>query len=188
MNVELISNEFIYSRGVNMFNIDIMFDDVSITSIEREDITKIEEWINKQQVFSMEADHDYGIKEFYERYLEYYVSEGEYFLKVMRESELIGIIKGRIEFKNPNEVWIMCYLVELKFCDADSSATIINEFIKHLNKNYGICNFYTFVSVDNHNMLKLWKANNFEVSRVTSDFLDMNSQGKNILILKKELI
>ena len=107
------------------------------------------------------------------------------FLKFYVDSELIGIIKGRIEFKNPNEVWIMCYLIEFKLYDADISTTIINEFLKHLYKNYGIRNFYTFVSADNHEMLKLWKNNNFEISRVTSNFLEIDSEDKDILILKK---
>ncbi|MBU3189771.1 GNAT family N-acetyltransferase [Clostridium bowmanii] len=169
-----------------MFNIDIVFDDVSILSVEKEDIFHIESWINRQQVFNVEAGKNYAIKDFYERYLEYYVSEGEYFLKILCDSELIGIIKGRIEFKNPNEVWIMCYLIEFRLYDDDISTKIINEFVKHLYKNYGICNFYTFVSAKNHDMLKLWKNNNFEISRVTSNFLEIDSEDTDILILKKE--
>lgn len=168
-----------------MFNIDIKFDDISIMSVEKEDIFKIENWINNQQVFNIDAQKNYGIKEFYERYLEYYVSEGEYFLKVLCGSEFIGIIKGRIEFKNPNQVWIMCYLIEFRLYD-DMFATIINEFLKHLYKNYGIRNFYTFVSANNHGMLKLWKNNNFEISRVTSNFLEIDNEEEDILILKKE--
>jgi hypothetical protein len=35
-------------------------------------------------------------------------------------------------------------------------------------------------------MLKLWKNNNFEISRVTSNFLEINSENKDIVILKKE--
>ncbi|MGV8984191.1 GNAT family N-acetyltransferase [Clostridium sp.] len=169
-----------------MFNIDIVFNDVSILSVEKEDISQIESWINNQQVFNEEAGKNYAIKDFYERYLEYYVSEGEYFLKILCGSELIGIIKGRIEFKNPNEVWIMCYLLEFRLYDDDISTEIINEFLKHLYENYGICNFYTFVSAKNHDMLKLWKKNNFEISRVTSNFLEIDSEDTDILILKKE--
>jgi len=169
-----------------MFNIDIKFDDIRIMSVEKEDIFKIENWINNQQGFNIDAQKNYSIKEFYERYLEYYVSEGEYFLKVLCGSKLIGILKGRIEFKNPNEVWIMCYLIESRLYDAEISTTIINEFLNHLYENYGICNFYTFISVNNQQMLKVWKNNNFEISRVTSNFLEVNSEGKDILILKKQ--
>ena len=168
-----------------MFNIDIEFDDVSIRNVEKEDIFKIENWVNNQQGFNIEAGVNYGTREFYERYLEYCVSEGEYFLKVLCGSELIGIIKGRIEFKNPNEVWIMCYLIEISLYDADLSTTIINEFLEHLYKNYGICNFYTFVSANNYKMLKLWKNNKFEISRVTNSFFEINNKDQDILILKR---
>ncbi|MBZ9608555.1 GNAT family N-acetyltransferase [Clostridium estertheticum] len=170
-----------------MFNIDIKFDDVSIMNVEKEDILKIKNWTNKQQAFNIEARLNYDIKEFYERYLECYVSEGEYFLKVLHGSELIGIIKGRIEFKNPNEVWIMCYLIEIRLYDADISNIIINEFSKHLHENYGMCHFYTFVSSNNNAMVEFWKRNNFEESRVTSNFFKINSEDKDIIILKKTI-
>jgi RimJ/RimL family protein N-acetyltransferase len=169
-----------------MFNIDIKIDDISIISVEKRDIFKIESFINNQQALNIEAQKNYGIKEFYERYLEYYMSEGEYFLKVLWDSELIGIIKGRIEFKNPNEVWIMCYLIEFELYNTEMSKTIINEFLKYLYKNYGIRNFYTFVSVNNSEMLKIWKNNGFEINRVTSNFLEIDSEAEDILILKKE--
>lgn len=170
-----------------MFNIDIKFDDVSIMNVEKEDILKIKNWINKQQDFNIEARLNYDIKEFYERYLECYVSEGEYFLKVLLGSELIGIIKGRIEFKNPNEVWIMCYLIENGLYEADISNIIINEFSKHLHGNYGMCNFYTFSSSNNNAMVEFWKRNNFEKSRITSNFLKIDSEDKDIIILKKTI-
>lgn len=170
-----------------MFNIDIKFDDINIINVEKEDVINIENWINSQQDINVNALSNYGIKEFYERYLEYYLSEGEYFLKILSSDKLIGIIKGRIEFKNPNEVWIMCYLIEFRLYSAEISTKIINEFLKYLYKNYGICNFYTFVSTNNHIMLDLWKSNNFEVSRITSNFLELDSKEEDILILKKRI-
>ncbi|HEY5501100.1 MAG TPA: GNAT family N-acetyltransferase [Candidatus Humimicrobiaceae bacterium] len=168
-----------------MFNIAIKFDNISIVNVEKEDVFKIKNWINNQHVYNIDDGLNYDTREFYERYLEYYVSEGEYFLKVLCGSELIGIIKGRIEFKNPNEVWIMCYLIEDKMHAADVSSTIINQFSRHLYESYGICNFYTFAKVNNNEMLKLWKNNNFEISRVTSNFIEIDSKDKDILILKK---
>ncbi|MCB2288714.1 GNAT family N-acetyltransferase [Clostridium sp. CS001] len=170
-----------------MFNIDIKFDDINIINVEKEDVINIENWINGQQDFNVNALNNYGIKEFYERYLEYYISEGEYFLKVLFSGKLIGIIKGRIEFKNPNEVWIMCYLIEFRLYSCEISTKIIDEFLKHLYKNYGICNFYTFVSTNNHGMLEFWKSNNFDISRITSNFLELNSKEEDILILKKRI-
>jgi len=168
-----------------MFNIDIEFDDVNIINVEKEDIIQIENWINNQQDSNIGSKGNYTLNEFYERYLEYYVSEGEYFLKVLCGSELIGIIKGRIEFKNPNEVWIMCYLIKSELYEVDLSLEIINEFLKHLYEDYGLCNFYTFVSSNNSNMLNFWKNNSFEISRVTSNFLGIDSKDKDVLILKK---
>jgi len=168
-----------------MFNIDIRFDEVSIVSVEKEDIFEIQNWINKQEGFNKKDGLNYGIVDFHERYLEYYISEGEYFLKVLCGSRLIGIIKGRIEFKNPNEVWIMCYLIENKLQNDKISTSIINEFLKHLYENYSICNFYALSSSNNQEMLKLWKNNGFDIIRVTSNFLEVNSEDKDILILKK---
>lgn len=168
-----------------MFNIDIKFDDISIVNVEKEDVVKIKNCINNQYVYNIDDGLKYDIHEFYERYLEYYVSEGEFFLKVLFTGELVGIIKGRIEFKNPNEVWIMCYLIEPRMHEADVSSRIINEFSRHLYDNYGMCNFYAFEKANNNEMLKLWKNNNFKISRVTSNFLEIDSKKKDLLILKK---
>lgn len=170
-----------------MFNIDILSHDLSIINVEKEDIVKIEKWINNQRVLNIAAKKNYGVVEFYERYLEYYVSEGEYFVKVLFGSKLIGIIKGRIEFKNPNEVWIMCYLIEFKLYSTDIATSIINKFTTHLYENYGMRNFYTFVSVNNKEMLELWENNDFKISRVTSNFIEADGKDKDILILKKTI-
>ncbi|MCJ7687753.1 MAG: GNAT family N-acetyltransferase, partial [Clostridiaceae bacterium] len=151
------------------------------------DIFKIEKWINNQRILNIAAKKNYGINEFYERYLEYYVSEGEYFVKVLFGTELVGIIKGRIEFKNPNEVWIMCYLIEFELYSTGVATSIINKFLIHLYENYGMRNFYTFVSGNNREMLELWKNSDFEISRVTSNFLEVDGKDKDILILKKTI-
>ena len=81
----------------------------------------------------------------------------------------------------------MCFLIETKLCSEEIATKIINEFLTHLYENYGICNFYTFVSSSNYEMLKLWKNNNFEISRVTNNFLEIDSKDKDILILKKQI-
>jgi hypothetical protein len=36
-------------------------------------------------------------------------------------------------------------------------------------------------------MLELWKNNDFEISRVTSNFLEVDGKDKDILILKKTI-
>ena len=74
-----------------MFNINIRFDEVSIISVEKEDIFEIQNWINKQQGFNIKDGLNYGIVDFYERYIEYYVSEGEYFKKYYVEVDLLAL-------------------------------------------------------------------------------------------------
>jgi len=54
-------------------------DNVLISSIERQDIVKIQKWINYQNYICEDKAERLGLKEFYERFLEYYVSESELF-------------------------------------------------------------------------------------------------------------
>ena len=92
-----------------MVDVDIRIEDISISSIEKSDLIYLHEWFKTQTEYTENInDNSLSVKELNERYLEYYLSENEFFLKVLFENKLIGVLKGRLEFKNPNEMWYLC--------------------------------------------------------------------------------
>lgn len=158
-----------------MFDIRLKFEDIEILSIEKEDLGRIHEWYVKEENSSHKFQGEsINENQFYERFLEYYLSECEFFLKIIRNKELVGIMKGRIEFKNPNEVWIGYFMLDNCFRGKDLGSKVLKEIIKYFCIECGICNFYVKVKEKNFSFISFLRKNKFEVLRFSQE------QGKSI--------
>lgn len=144
-----------------MFDIKINSDKIQITSIEKEDLGDIYKWITCQVE---QINNNLGFineAEFYERFVEYYLNECEFFLKLEIHNKLIGILKGRIEFKNPNEVWIGYVFLNEKYRNLGFGSIILKEIIGYFTMDFGIINFLAKIEEDNFNTLDFWNKNKF---------------------------
>lgn len=166
-----------------MFDIHLDIGNISISSIEKEDLISIQKWINTQYYYS-DNEKPLVLKDFYERFLEYYVSENEFFLKINKEDKMIGVLKGRMEFKSTNEVWIWYYLLENEYRRKGIGSAIINGIIKYFQEELGIYSFFVLVSEKDINILNFWKKNKFKLLRVSKDFFNIAGEKKDMLILK----
>lgn len=167
-----------------MFDINIKIDDISISSIEKEDIIYIQKWINNQQALNINIENPLGLKELYQRFLEYYVSESEFFLKLNLGESLIGVLKGRLEFKNDNEVWFWYYLIDHEFRGKGIGSNIVKEVMDYFSNNFGIYNFYTGVPAKDVDIKRFWLNNNFNLIRVSKNFFNINGEEIDMHILK----
>ena len=171
-------------RGEFIFDIDIQFDDISITSIERDDILLVQNWLDFQSSFCIDIEEPFDKKEFYNRFIEYYVSECEFFLKIQSQGKVIGVMKGRVEFKNPNEVWISYFLLDRSVRCKGLGSAIFIRVSKYFDNSYGIHNIYISVAENDTRAIKFWLKNNFELKRVSKNFFNINGNATNMLILK----
>lgn len=137
-----------------MFYINLEFHDIKISSIEKEDLETVYQWLRYEDSFI-----DY--RQFYERFLEYYLSECEFFLKINKDSNLIGIIKGKVEFKNPNEVWLSYFTLDSGTRNKKIGSEVMNGIIDYFFKDCGIAYFYVKVKERNFKSLSFWRKNNF---------------------------
>ncbi|MCY6370756.1 GNAT family N-acetyltransferase [Clostridium ganghwense] len=153
-----------------MFDIKLKFEDLEILSIEKEDLGRIYKWFTKEEKYLLKVQSaSLDEKQFYERFLEYYLSECEFFLKINRGSEFIGIIKGTIDFKNPNEVWIGYIMVEHSLRGRGVGAKVLKEIIRYFCIECGICNFFVKVNEKNLRFISFLRKNKFKVSRVCKE-------------------
>lgn len=166
-----------------MFDIQLNMENISISSIEKEDVVPVQHWINNQYNNS-ENEKPLMFKDFYERFLEYYVSESEFFLKINMDDKIIGVIKGRIEFKNSSEVWIWYYLLDNEYRRKNIGSQIIRGIIKYFKVELGIFNFYTGVCEKDISILSFWKKNNFKFIRISKDFFNISGKEMDMIILK----
>jgi ribosomal protein S18 acetylase RimI-like enzyme len=171
-----------------MFDVKIDFDDISITSVEKEDIKFIDEWLNSQKNYiEKPALYSIGYDELYERFIEYYVNECEIFLIININGKLSGILKGRIEFKTPSEVMFWCFFIDNSLRNKGIGSRVINEVISYFNKMYGIQHFFTSAMEEEKRNIKFWKDNGFKVLRIAKNFYEIDGMQKDMIILKKHL-
>jgi RimJ/RimL family protein N-acetyltransferase len=170
-----------------MFDVHLDLNDLNISSVEKEDIISIQKWINDQNYGSNDIEKQLGLREFYERFLEYYVSEGEFFLKITKDNNLIGVLKGRIEFKNPTEVWLWYFLIDKDYRGRGIGSGIISSVKEYFNDGFGIDNFYTGVCAEDTDVLRFWKKNGFTLIRVSKGFFSVDEKDRDMMIMKNTL-
>ncbi|QGU94904.1 GNAT family N-acetyltransferase [Clostridium bovifaecis] len=150
-----------------MFYINLEIQDIKISSIEKEDLEKVYQWLSCEDSFI-------EYRQFYERFLEYYLSECEFFLKINKNSNLIGIIKGKVEFKNPNEVWLSYFILESRMRNQGIGSEILNGIINYFFKDCGIVKFYVKVKENNFKSLVFLRKNNFSPIKLSQGIGDKN--------------
>ncbi len=171
-----------------MFQVSINYKDINISSVVMEDIKSIQQWFNEKNQLVYYGNGDYlGISELNEIFLEYYVSESEIFLKIIKANKVIGLFKGRFEFKDKNIIWISCFVLEHLYLDSNEENIILDEILKFFLHNYGISEFLIGVSVKEKKTLNLIKSNGFKLVRISNDFFISNEDSSNTMIMKRNI-
>ena len=171
-----------------MFKVSINYKDINISSVMMEDIKCIQKWFNEKNQLVYYGNDDYlEISELNEIFLEYYVSESEIFLKIIKEDKLIGLFKGRLEFKDKNIIWISCFVLEHLYLDNNEENVILDEILKFFLHNYGISEFLIGIPVKEKKTLNLLKNNGFRLVRISNDFFIGNEDSSNAMIMKRNI-
>lgn len=167
-----------------MFYIKLNFQDIEISSIEKEDLNNTYKWFANEEIFmSRMCPKCIDEKQFYERFLEYYFSECEFFLKIKKQGKIIGILKGRIEFKNPNRVWIGYIMLDHTIRGKGMGSKILHKLVDYFILECGIYDFYIKVSQENLKFISFFRKNRFNVSTFIQN-LDEKFYDK-VILLKK---
>lgn len=165
-----------------MLGLEINFKDINITNIEKKDLTQIQAWMESEKEFVYGEN---SLEELYERYLESYISECEFFLKINKKNKLIGILKGRLELKNPNEVWIWFFYLNNEYRNVGLGAEIVEQIINYFSDEYGIDIYFTRIIKSDGDNVMFWKNVGFKVVRMVKNFYCIDNKYMDMLIMKK---
>lgn len=165
-----------------MLDIKMEFNDIKVSNINKEDLVEVQKWMECQKKFLQEETDATGLKE---RFLESYISECEFFLKINKHSKLIGILKGRLEFKNPNEVWIWFFYINDNYRNTQLSNITAKEIMKYFFNQYGIDIFFVRIIKEDKEILNFWKSLEFRSVRMVKNFYKINGEYKDMIIMKK---
>lgn len=165
-----------------MLELKINFNDINISNIDEHELTQIQAWMEVENQFAYGED---SLEELYERYLESYISECEFFLKINNKDGLIGILKGRLELKNPNEVWIWFFYINHEYRNSNIGMKIIQELMNYFSDEYGIDIYFTRIIKENEENIVFWKNIGFQMVRMVKDFYYIDGKSMDMLIMKK---
>ncbi|MCR1935295.1 GNAT family N-acetyltransferase [Clostridium tepidum] len=150
-----------------MLDINLKYNDIEIVNVEKENIEDIFHMMKSNKNEVNLAFHPLSNeKELEDTFIEYYLSECEFFIKITYKSRLIGLIKGRAEFKNPNEIWILYFLKDKYSLENKEWYNIIHNLEIYFFKQYSIDNFYVVIDNNNLNFINIFKGNGFSISRM----------------------
>lgn len=169
-----------------MFNLKAVIDDIVISEINKEDLIYVRLWINSQN----DIDKNFNSKpvtfeEILERFLEYYISENEIFLKITKDKKIIGIFKGRFEFKDINQFIIWYFLIDEKYRNKGIGSKIITNLIEYSKNKMNIDEICSVTIKDNYNGIRFWENLGFKQMRTVKGFFEMGNTTKDMIILKR---
>lgn len=168
-----------------MLDIKVAFDDIIMSNVQKKDVVILHKWINSQNRYSEDEEVNFmELEELYDRFLECYISESEFFLKIYKENRLIGLIKGRLEFKNNIEAWVWCLFIEKNIRCKGIGSKVLKEFMKYVKSEYGVNDFYTTVMEKNNRIMNFWKNNGYEILRISKNYYNINGKDLDMIILK----
>ncbi len=171
-----------------MFVMELQFDDIKISSIDKEDLITIQQWINSQE----DIDESFNkrplpFEDFFERFLEYYMSDNELFLKMEKNNNIIGIFKGRVEFKKDSELIIWYFMIDKDYRKSGLGTKILNSILHYFSQNLSINYFSAVVMEGNKEGLNFWNYNGFKAIRVAKDFFQIEKEPKDMIVLQKSI-
>ncbi|WP_097026070.1 GNAT family N-acetyltransferase [Clostridium peptidivorans] len=169
-----------------MLDVNLIIDNMIISSIQKEDIPYVGNYFKSQ---CKSQNEELEISNIYEKFLEYYVSENEFFLKIndKETNDILGIIKGRVEFKNPHEAWIWSISLNQSIRSKGIGSIILKELSIYLKEEYGVRCFYTRIIKENSSKLNFWTKNGYEIIKVSKDIYKINDKKTNMFVLKKSI-
>lgn len=166
-----------------MLHISIFHENFIIRNVSIDSLKDIVECINSDESnlkaigISKKIDLDF-IKE---RYMESLVNPLEFFCAIYQDSNILGIIKGRIENKSIQEAWFMTFILKYELRNQGLGTKILDSFEEHLKNVYNIKKFCVVVSEESKRSKNFWLKNGYTIERV-SNYFKLKDRPVNILV------
>ncbi|AOR22667.1 GNAT family N-acetyltransferase [Clostridium taeniosporum] len=168
-----------------MIDIEFYYGNFKITSVKKCDIDRLNEWIILNDKFNVDL-FSLDKQLFYRRFLEYYMTKEELFLKIEKDNEIYAVFKGRLQLDNKSELFIWLYLIDSKFRNKGLGKNILIEILKYFKDKYSIKSFQVGVNSKNEQAINFWNNAGFNKLRIAENFFeDTKYETSDLLILNK---
>lgn len=157
--------------------------DITIKSLEKEDLNEVLRCVNQsnESFIDMGRASLFSLEEIYQRYLESLINSMEFFCRIEYKGTAIGILKGRLESKNPNELCIMSLILLEEYRGLGIGSRILESVEQHFSNNFCVDKFYAIIMENNKRARQFWINNKYKIARVTMGVEEIGSPGMIIL-------
>ncbi len=176
-----------------MLKINIESDNLVFRDIRKENLEKVLELYNQNElnIYATGIDLPMSLNDINEKYLEVLVNSHEFFTGVfLRDSaiyDLIGVIKGRIDYENNEEAWISSILIDSSYQKKGIGKRSIGSIMQLLNKSYDVRRIYIGIIAGNKVGKKFWQNLGFDYLRTIEQYIRLNNNTEDFIIMKKDI-
>lgn len=152
-----------------MIPINIDCGGIVVRNIEMNELDLVLDCVNESSdnLQALGRKSEISIEDLKQRYIETLINSMEFFCGIYQNNVMIGIIKGRIENKNPKELCILSFVLLKKYRRKGMGSRVIGCFEKYFESNYSIKNFCAMVMKDNLVAQRFWVKNHYKLTRIT---------------------
>lgn len=174
-----------------MLTLDIYDDILKFCNVNKDNFKQILKWYNNISCykFATGIDKPISLQELYQKYIEVFVSKSEFFsgIYLKPNDELIGIIKGGVNSRFHNSLWINSIIICEHFQNKGYGTRTINLVSEYFMKYYNVNNVYVSVLDKNIKARNFWSKLGFTELRKMNNHLIMDNQKQNVIIMGKKL-
>jgi len=170
-----------------MVYVNFNYNEYDFSSVEEDDLSALNLWIKKNNQEESNLD-SLDPQLFYRRFLEYYVTKDESFIKVTRNGKIIATFKGRFEFNKKKELFIWLFITEKELRNEGIGTEIINKILEYFKKQFNINMVQVGVVEKNINGISFWSSLGFETMRISKNFFQTEEiNNRNLVIMGKKI-
>jgi RimJ/RimL family protein N-acetyltransferase len=177
--------------GDNMLSLLIEDKNLVIRDVDKPQVLKIQKWFDSSSIedykYAMGSDKPMTAADLYEKYLEVLINAREFFLSINIDDNLIGFIKGRVDYKEEGEIWIMSMLIDVPYQNKGIGKRVLGLIMDEFKKKFGFTKYYACIVNDNAQGKAFWKSNNFNEYRSSKDYFMIDNKCCDMVIMHRQL-
>jgi RimJ/RimL family protein N-acetyltransferase len=176
-----------------MLTINRKIDNLMFKDITKEDLRDVMALYNQNEsnIYATGIDRRMSLEDMNEKYLEVLVNSHEFFIGIFLETgsvqQLVGVIKGRIDYENSDEAWISSILIDNRHQRVGIGNKAACALIDMLNKSYDVKRIYIGVIAGNEIGMLFWKKLDFSYFRTIEQYIQLKNIAADFIIMKREI-
>lgn len=169
-------------------------DNLILKDIAKEDLMDVLNLYNQneQNIYATGIDRRMSLEDINEKYLEVLVNSHEFFTGIFLDKDkvmqMVGVIKGRIDYEDSDEAWISSILVDNRYQRLGIGTKAVETLIEMLHKCYDVKRFFIGIIAGNNIGRCFWQKLEFSYFRTIEQYIKLKTLAEDFIIMKREVL